>query len=101
MVSVAVTGAVPDIAAGTAAEQVGASIAPVGLEVTAQVSATLPTKPPLGVMVIVAVPLCPADAMLIGAPFSVKAGVAIGADTVMARLVVSTTLPELPVTVAE
>src|ERR1700733_1349650 len=56
-VSVAVTAAVPEIAAGAVTEQVGISTAPAGLPVTAQVRATVPVKPPLGVIVTVDVPV--------------------------------------------
>ena len=42
-------------------------ITQIGLEEIAQVSATLPVKPPLGVTVMVDVPLCPGAAMLIAA----------------------------------
>ena len=51
-VSTAVTDLLPEIAAGCAAEQVGELDAPAG-PVTAQVSATLPRKPPVGATVIV------------------------------------------------
>ena len=101
MVSVAVTAAVPAMAGGAVAEQVGTSIAPDGLEVTAQVRATLPVNPPLGVTVMVEVPLAPGDATLIGVPLSVKAGATVEPVTVIGTLVVSTTLPDVPVTVAE
>lgn len=100
MVSVDVTGPVPEMGAGWAAEQVGASIAPDGWEVMAQVSATLPINPPLGVTVMVEVALAPGDAILIGAALIVKAGATIALLTAIAMLVVLTTLPELPVTVA-
>jgi hypothetical protein len=100
MVSFAVTAAVPEVAAGALIEQVGASTEPDGPAVTAQVSATLPVKPPLGVTVMVEVPLAPGDAMLIGVPLSVKVVGRIGATTVIATLLDSAKLPELPVTVA-
>jgi hypothetical protein len=99
-VSVAVTGPVPEIAAGCAAEQVGVPTAPDGLAVTAQVSATLPVKPPLGVSVMVEVALAPGDAMLMGVPLSVKDGVAAGPARVIAMVVASVKVPEFPVNVA-
>jgi hypothetical protein len=100
MVSVAVTAPVPEmIAAGALVEQVGMSTAPEGLAVTAQVSATLPVKPPLGVTVMVEVPFVPGDVMLIAVLVSVKLGVTLGALTVTATLVVVEVLPEVPVTV--
>jgi hypothetical protein len=99
MVSVAVT-AVPAMAAGAVTEQVGASTEPDGLAVTAHVSATMPVKPPLGVMVMVEVPLAPGDAMLIGPLLIVKVVASMGATTVIATLVDAAKLPELPVTVA-
>jgi hypothetical protein len=97
MVSVAVTAAVPEMAAGAVTEHVGGSSAPTGLEVTAHVIATVPVKPPLGVIVMVELAVAPGDAMVIGGPLSVKAG---GTATVIATIVVSATPAELPVTVA-
>jgi hypothetical protein len=47
-VSVAVTGALPVVAGGAVTEHVGASAAPMGPPETAQLSATLPVKPPDG-----------------------------------------------------
>jgi hypothetical protein len=79
MVSVAVTGAVPEIDAAGDTEQVGISTVPAGLPVTAQVRATVPMKPPLGVMVIAEVPVAPGDAMLTEVLLSVKLGA--GPDT--------------------
>jgi hypothetical protein len=73
-VSVAVTGAVPEIAAGAVTEQVGISAAPAGLPVTAQVTATVPVKPLLGVIVRVEVPLAPGEAMLTAVLLKVKFG---------------------------
>ena len=55
MVSVAVTDPVPEIAAGWVAVQEGTLIAPDVLGATAHASATLPVKPPLGVIVTVEV----------------------------------------------
>jgi hypothetical protein len=67
--------------------------------VTAQESVTLPVKPPLGVTVMVEVPLAPADAMFVGVPLSEKAGVTGALGTVIAMVVVAVRLPEVPVTV--
>ena len=55
IVSVAVAGPVPVIATDGVARHVGAATALPEFEVTAQVNATLPVKPPLGVTVIVEV----------------------------------------------
>jgi len=98
-VSVEVTAPVPDIAAGCVAEQVGMSIAPAGLAVTAHVSATVPVNPPLGVTVIVEVPLAPGDDTLTAVPLRAKLGLTTDAFTVIGTFVVSVTLPETPVTV--
>ena len=73
-VSVAVTGAVPEIAAGAGTEQDGISTAPAGLPVTAQVRATLPVNPPVGVIVTVDVPLFPGDEIPMELPARVKLG---------------------------
>jgi hypothetical protein len=77
-VSVAVTAAVPLMAGGAAMEQVGRSTAFVG-PVTAQESATEPVKPPLGLIVIVEVPLMPGVAMLTVVLVSAKLGAGGGA----------------------
>jgi hypothetical protein len=64
---------------------------------TAQLRATLPTKSPLGAMVIVEVPLGPADAIVTAAPLRVKLGGAAG--TLTMKLVVALRLAaELAVT---
>jgi hypothetical protein len=57
MVRIAVAAAVPVMFTGVVVLKlkVGRSTAPAGLEVIAEVSATLPVKPPLGVKVIVEV----------------------------------------------
>src|SRR5580698_3889114 len=65
-VSVAVTAAVAEIAAGWLTEQVGILAAPAGLDVTAHARLTAPVKPPLGVMVMVEVAEAP-GAMAVGA----------------------------------
>ena len=96
-VSAAVTDPLPAIAPGCAAEQVAGLDAPAG-PVTAQVSATLPRKPPLGATVIVDVPFVPA-VKLTGVHVSVKLGVTVGLETSTGTVVVSTRLVEVPVTV--
>ena len=94
--SVAVTGVVPEIAGGAVTEHVGASVPPVGPLETAQLSATPPVKPPLGVIVMVEVPLGPGDAMVTAVLLSVKLGGATGTKTV--KVVVALRLPaEVPV----
>jgi hypothetical protein len=77
-VSVAVTAAVPVMAGAAATEQVGRSTAVVG-PVTAQETATEPVKPPLGLIVIVEVPLTPGVAMLTVVLVSAKLGAGAGA----------------------
>jgi hypothetical protein len=100
MVSMEVTGVAPETAPGCATEQVGGSIAPVGLAVTAQARVTLPVNPPPGVTVMVEVPLAPGDAMLTAVPVNLKLGVGGGPLMVIGTLVVWISVPELPVTVA-
>jgi hypothetical protein len=100
IVSVDVTDSVPEMAGGAVAEQVGASTAPDGPAVTAQVSATLPVNPPLGVNVMVEVPLLLGDKMLTGGPLSVKVEANVVPVTLSGTLIDSATPPELPVTVA-
>ena len=56
MVSVAVTAVAPVIAGGAETEHLGASTAPMGLPETAQLKATVPVKPPPGLIVMVDVP---------------------------------------------
>lgn len=58
-VSAAIAGPVPEIAAGCATAQAGVPVPPAGLEVTAQLRATLPVNPLLGVTVIVEVAASP------------------------------------------
>lgn len=96
-VSAAVTELLPEIATGCAAEQVGRLDAPAG-PVTAQVSATLPRKPPVGATVIVDVPFVPA-VTLTDVLLSVKLGVTVGLETSIGTVVVSIRLAEVPVTV--
>ena len=96
-VSVAVTDAVPVVAGGAVTEHVGASVAPMGPPETAQLRATLPVKPPVGVIVIVDVPLGPGDVMVTAVLLSVKPG---AAGTTTVKLVVALRFPaEAPVTV--
>ena len=100
--SVAVTAVAPVITGGDATEHVGASASPAGPPVTAQLKATLPVKPPLGVIVMVDVAFVPGDAMVTAVLLSVKpvgtAGTLTGTLTV--KLVVALRLPgETPVTV--
>ena len=94
IVSVVVTGAVPVMAGGIATEQVGGSTAVAG-PFTVQESASLLEKPPLGVTVIVEVPLAPGDAMLTGVLVSEKlgAGGGAGAVTVTATVVLAIATP--------
>ena len=96
-VSAAVTDLLSEIAAGPAAEQVGGLDAPAG-PVTAQVSTTLPRKPPAGATVIVDVPFVPALALM-GVPLSEKLGVTVELETSIGTVVVSIRLAEVPVTV--
>jgi hypothetical protein len=72
-VSVAVTANVSVMAGGAPTEQVGRSTAVAG-PVTVQESATEPLKPPLGMIVIVEVPLTPGVAMLTVVLVSAKLG---------------------------
>ena len=101
-VSVAVTVAPPVVAGGAVTEHVGASAAPVGPPETAQLRATLPVKPPVGVIVMIDVSLGPGDAMVTAVLLSVKPGRAAGtlAGTLTVKLVVALRLPvEAAVTV--
>ena len=81
-VRVALTALAPVIAGGAETEHVGASTPPAGVLVTAQLKATLPVKPPLGVIVTVDVGLGPGDAIVIAVPLSANPG---GAGTVTAE----------------
>jgi hypothetical protein len=76
-VSVTDTAVVPVIAGGAATEQVGGSTAVAG-PVTVQESATEPVKPPLGLIVIVEVPLAPGVAMLTVVLVRAKLGAEVG-----------------------
>ena len=72
-----------------------------GLLEMAQESATEPVKPPLGVMVMVDVPVVPAEAMLMGVPLRANWPVPEpppGGATVMATVVEELMLPAVPVT---
>ena len=93
---VEVTAPAPETTAGWAAVHVGGSIAPVGLEVRAQVSVTVPVKPPLGVTVMVDVALAPAEAIVAGVPLNVNTD---GRLTVTGTVAVWETPPAVPVTV--
>jgi hypothetical protein len=86
-VSVAVTAAFPTIAGGFVTEHVGASAPSVGPPATAQLRATMPAKPPPGVIVMVDVALGPGDAMVTAEPLIVKPGG--GAGTLTVKLVVA------------
>jgi hypothetical protein len=80
----------------------GRSVAPAGLDVTDAVSVTLPVKPPLGVILIVEVPLWPGLAMVMLPPVVfVRANVPLfaGAVTVTLTTAVAVVVPEVPVTV--
>jgi hypothetical protein len=98
MVSIAVTAAVPVIAAGWVTEQTGGSTEPAG-PVTVHERATLPIKPPLGVTVIVEVPVAPGEAMVMVVLVKVKFGGRGGAVTVRGIWVVTVSAPDAPVTV--
>lgn len=97
-VSVAVTAVVPAIAGGAVTEQVGASVAPVGLVVTAQASATAPVKPPLGVTVIVDVAGVPGVTFVMATLLSAKLGTGAGPVTVTETLVPCERVPDVPLT---
>jgi hypothetical protein len=86
MVRVAVTAAAPTIAGGVVTEHAGASTAPMGLLAKAQLRATLPVKPPLGLMVMVDVALGPGDAMVMSVPLNVKPGGTGAATETMAEV---------------
>lgn len=97
-VSVAVTAVVPVIAAGWVTEQTGGSTEPAG-PVTVHERATLPVKPPLGVTVIVEVPVAPGEAIVTVVLVRVKFGATGVAATVRGIWVVTVLPPEAPVTV--
>jgi hypothetical protein len=96
-VSLEVTTPVPVIAAGWVTEQIGGSTEPAG-PVTVHESETFPVKPPLGVTVIVEVPVAPGVAMVIVVLVREKFGGTGGAVTVRAMLVVTVLVPDAPVT---
>jgi hypothetical protein len=97
-VSVAVTAAVPVIAAGWVTEQTGGSTEPAE-PVTVHERVTLPVKPPLGVTVIVEVPVAPGEAMVTVVLVRVRFGATGGAVTVRGMWVVTVLPPEAPITV--
>jgi len=72
IVSVVVTGAVPEIVTGAETEQPGKSAAFAGKTITAQVTPTDPVNPAAGVIVTVEVTVAPGDAMLAGVAVTVK-----------------------------
>jgi hypothetical protein len=100
-VRVAVTADVPEISAGCVTEHVGSSLAPAGLNVRLQARATLPAKPPLGVIVIVELAGVPGSAIATDVPVSANPGVGGGtaAITVTATVAVWVRLADFPVTV--
>ena len=92
-VSVVDTAVVPVMGGGAATEQVGGSIAADG-PVTVQESATLAEKPPLGLIVIIEVPLAPGVAMLTGVLVSANlGGGAVTVTATIATLLLATTFP--------
>jgi hypothetical protein len=90
-VSVADTAVVPVMAGDAGTEQVGRSTAVAG-PVTVQESATEPVKPPLGLIVIVEVPVAPATT-LTGVLVSAKLGAGAGTVTVTATLALTMATP--------
>ena len=99
-VRVAVTAVVPVMAGGAVTVQVGRYCAPLGLDVTAQESATVPVYPPVGVTVMFEVAEAPGASLAIATPLREKPAVG-GATplTVSATVVVCVMVPETPVTV--
>lgn len=100
-VSVAVTAWVPVMAGAGLTEQAGESVAKFGPWAMAQDSATVPVKPPLGVIVMVEVPLAPGAEMLMAVP--VKANwptpePVAGGAMVRSTVVEALCLPEVPLT---
>lgn len=79
-VRLTVTAELPETDVDWLTEHVGTSAAPDG-PVTAQLRATLPINPPLGVIVIAEVAFPPADGMLMLEPLSANIGVAAGPVT--------------------
>jgi hypothetical protein len=71
-------------------------MAPSGLDVRAQITATAPVKPPLGVIVIVEFTLFPGEPIVTAVLLNVKTA---GTTIVNGTDVVSDTPPALPVTV--
>jgi hypothetical protein len=101
-VSVAVTAFVPLMEGGWLTEQAGGSTALNGVVAMAQDKATAPVKPPLGVMVMVEVPLDPLDLMVTAVP--VKANWPLpppppGERITMSMVVEAVTVPAVPLTV--
>lgn len=103
-VRVAVTACVPVTAGGWLTEQAGGSTGLDGLVAMAHARATGPVKPPLGVMVMVEVPVAPADAMLMAEPLRANwpvPGPVTGGSTVMSTVVEALMVPDFPVTFME
>lgn len=101
-VKVVVTALAPAMDGGWLTEQAGGSTALNGVVAMVQDKATDPVKPPLGVMVMVEVPLDPADAMSTGVPLRENwpnPDPVPGATIVMATVVEALMVPEVPVTV--
>jgi hypothetical protein len=99
IVNVAVTASAPVMATGAATVQVGRSCAADGLVVIAQLSATVPVKPPLGVTVTVDEAGVPGVAFVIAVPLRAKFGTIAVPLTVTSAVAVCVILPEVPVIV--
>jgi len=98
-VTIAVTAAEPLMGAGATAVQVGRYCAPVGLDVIAQASETVPVNPPLGVMVMVDEAGVPGITLVMAVPLSEKFGTSAVPLTVTRAVAVCVMLPEVPVIV--
>ena len=97
---VAVTAVEPVMVGGAVTVHVGMYCPPLGLEVTAQVSATVPVYPPIGVTVMLDVAEAPGASLVMAIALSEKLGGG-GATplTVSATVVVCVMAPETPVMV--
>src|ERR1700760_2636745 len=100
MVSVEVTGPVP-IAAGCVTVQVGGAVAPAGPFATAQVSATLPVNPPVGVMVRFDVAEAPGAKGSMGLPLNANEGIVRVYEAVATLLVPMVGLMAMALSVSE
>lgn len=101
-VKVAVTAFAPAMDGGWLTEQAGGSEALYGAVAMAQDKATGPVKPPLGVMVMVEVPLFPADGMVMAVPLRANWPVPDpdpGERIVMSTVVEALMVPDVPSTV--